>query len=503
MDKIGVIDMGSNSIRLVIASLDSDGKHFKILDEVKESVRLGRDIDDEGNLSPKRVDLLIESLKGFKSLSDSIGVARLIVVATAAIRSASNRLEVLEKIEDEVGLNVRIISGEEEAYYDYYGTINSTSIEDGLLVDIGGCSTEIVHVVNRKLVNSISLPVGSLNITDSFELEDRLDLKVEDRVVNYLKNVYRDIPWLGKINSIPMVGIGGTFRNIAKIERQKKKYPFDLTHNYQMNSYEIREICQILKESSYKQRKRIKGLSKDRADIILGATLIVESLFDYCDGSGLIISGSGIREGFIYEHILGDKQVIIDDVVDYEIRRTIRRYDVLEAHAEHIWKLSQSLFKQLKPVHRIKKKGVEKLFKTAALLHDIGVSVDYYSHHNHSFYIILNSNIKGLSHREMLMAAFIASRHRKDKLNISESKYSSMISLEDVEIIEKLGCILKISEALDRRLDGSIRDVSVTIDEDQVRLELLTDIDNLELEKNNLSAVEKPFLKVFDKKLKY
>lgn len=503
MDTVGVIDIGSNSVRLVIASIDDDGKHFKILDEVKESVRLGRDIDDRGNLSKKRVDILIESLKGFKSLSDSIGVKNLIVVATAAIRSATNRLEVLKKIKDKVGIDVRIISGEEEAYYDYYGTINSTSIENGLLVDIGGCSTEIVQVADRKLVNSVSLPIGSLNITDTFKIEDKLDSIVEGKVVDYLQRIYDSIPWLREADSLPIVGIGGTFRNIAKIERKKKKYPFELTHNYQMKDYEIREICEILKESSYKQRRRIRGLSKDRADIILGATLIVETLFDYCNGSGVVISGSGIREGFIYEYILSSSDILIDDVVDYEIRRTIRRYDVLESHAEHIWKLSQSLFKQLKPVHRIKKNGVANLFKTAALLHDIGVSVDYYSHHDHSFYIILNSNIKGLSHREMLMAAFIASKHRKDKLNISESKYSSMISLEDIEIIEKLGCILKISESLDRRLDGSIKDVSVTICEDSVKLELLTDIDNLELEKNNLSAVEKSFFKIFDKKLKY
>ncbi|OHW62584.1 guanosine-5'-triphosphate,3'-diphosphate pyrophosphatase [Andreesenia angusta] len=502
MNTVGVIDIGSNSVRLVIAVLEKDRKHFKILDEVKSSIRLGRDIDSDGNLDKSRVNNLIDALKGFKSLYESIKVEKMIVVATAAIRSARNRDEVVAKIKSEVGLDVEVISGEDEAYYDYYGTINSTSITEGLFVDIGGCSTELIHVKDRLLVNSISLPIGSLNITDMFNIKDSLSPELELEIQSYLEDVYDSVPWLGDVQNIPLVGIGGTFRTIAKVERKKKNYPFDLTHNYRMDKRETLEVCEILKESSSKQRKKLKGLSKDRSDIILGATLVVDSIFKYCNLTEVYVSGSGIREGYIYEYILGDKRKLIDDVVDYEIRRIMARYDVLVSHAEHIWSLSESLFEQLKPVHKISE-DVYNIFKTASLLHDIGVSIGYYNHHIHSFYIILNSNIKGLSHKEMLMAAFAASMHRSSKVRIEDSPYSSMLSLREKEIAEKLGAILKISEALDRRLDSSISGVSATIGEDHVKLSFDTDLDSLELERNNLSMIAPQFEKTFDFKLSY
>lgn len=502
MNTIGVIDIGSNSVRLVIAVLEKDRKHFKVLDEVKASIRLGRDIDSEGNLSESRVDNLIDALKGFKSLYSSIGVEKVITVATAALRSATNREIVLKRILAETGIEVTVISGEDEAYYDYYGTINSTSIKEGLFVDIGGCSTELIYVKDRALVHSISLPIGSLNITDMFQIGDSLSPKLESDIKSYLEGVYKNVSWLKDVKHIPLVGIGGTFRTLAKIEKRKKNYPFDLTHNYHMDKREILEVCEILKESNFKQRKKLKGLSKDRSDIILGATLIVDSIFRYCNLTEVDISGSGIREGYIYEYILGDKTKLIEDVVDYEIRRIIRRYDVLESHAEHIWKLSESLFRQLQPVHKITE-DVYNVFKTASLLHDIGVSIGYYAHHSHSFYIILNSNIKGLSHKEMLMAAFAASMHRSSKIKIDESKYSSMLSLREKEIVEKMGAILKISESLDRRLNSSVKGVIASIGEDSVKLELETDMESLELERSNLSVIAPQFEKTFDFKLLY
>lgn len=502
MNTVGVIDIGSNSVRLVIAVLEKDRKHFKILDEVKASIRLGRDIDSDGKLDAGRVDNLIEALKGFKSLYESIQVEKMIVVATAAIRSASNRDEVISRIKSEVGLDVTVISGQDEAYYDYYGTINSTSIREGLFVDIGGCSTELIHVKDRLLVNSISLPIGSLNITDMFGIKDGLSFELESKIQAYLEDVYESVGWLKDVQHIPLVGIGGTFRTIAKVEKKKKNYPFDLTHNYRMDRRETLEVCEILKESNGKQRRKLKGLSKDRADIILGATLVVDSIFRYCNLTEVYISGSGIREGYIYEYILGDKQRLIEDVVDYEIRRIMARYDVLLSHAEHIWNLSESLFEQLKPVHKISE-DVYNVLKTASLLHDIGVSIGYYNHHIHSFYIILNSNIKGLSHKEMLMAAFAASMHRSSKIKIEDSPYSSMLSFREKEIAEKLGAILKISEALDRRLDSSISGVSAAIGEDSVKLSFETGLDSLELEKNNLSMIAGQFEKTFDFKLSY
>lgn len=497
MKNIGVVDIGSNSMRLVVASVDKDNEHFKILDELKESLRLGKAIGRDGNLAESKIEELLFALKGYKSLAESLSVEKLKIVATAALRASKNSREIVARIKSELDLDVEIISGQMEAYYDYFGTINSMDISDALLVDIGGASTELIHVRDRELLNSISIPFGALNITEKFKIQGKLES--EKSVKKFLNKIFDDIDWLKDVQGVPLVGIGGTFRNLAKIDRKMTRYPLDMNHNYEICSSNFKNILSLLKNSTKKDRFNIKGLSENREDIIVGASLIAESVFDYNDLSTVLISGYGLREGCIFSDLFKDKR--LDDVLDYELRRILKRYELNETHAFHVLKLFNSLFEKLYPIHGLKRENLYSIIKTAVLLHDIGISINYYDHNKHSLYILMNSGIKGLSHREIIIASLVAGLHRKDGLKLSRYQFSSILSDCDIRTAKYLGMILLICEMLDRRLDGSIEDVEIAIGAECVNLKLITALENLAFEKSNIDWISEDFKSVFGKSL--
>lgn len=497
MKRIAIIDIGSNSIRLVLVQINKNNC-FSVIDEVKETVRLGKDMTIYGGLNPSRVEKAIEALAFFKCLYEAQGVTEVIAVATEAVRRASNQVDFINRVKSELNIEIQVLPGIKEAYYDYFGTINSMDISNALLMDIGGSSTELIWVENRKLKASISMPFGAINLTDKFSLYKAIDEKTEKDLKEFILSFYKDIPWLKEVKNIPLIGIGGTIRNIAKISRKKNNYPIDSLHNYEITAEEVMEIYDIVKMKDSIERKKVKGLSKERADIFLGAAGAVVTLFEFLGLKELYVSGCGLREGVIYEYIL-QSNIPLNDVLDFSINNHILNYEMNENHAQQVWKLTECLYSDLKPMLNIDK-DYYKILKTAALLHDCGIRISYYDHHEHSFYIIANSQINGLSHKEQLMAAYIAALHRKNDFKIDLQRYGKIITEEDIKIIQKLSILLQICENLDRSMNGNVIKVSCSIESDTVIISVKAKTDPL-LEISAALDCSTSFEKVFGKKL--
>lgn len=496
MKNIAIIDIGSNSIRLVLVNIFENGT-FKIIDEIKESVRLGYNMI--GNILAKdRIDAAIETLKTFKRLCDAVQAKEIIAVATEAVRKAVNQNDFLELAKNEADISIRVLTGNEEAYYDYLGSINSMDISDGLLIDIGGSSTELVWIEDRKFKESISLPLGAIALTQKFNLKDKISEKQEVELKIYLIDTFNKIPWIKNIEDIPLIGVGGTIRNIGKINRKRKKYPLDISHNYTMKYTDVNKIYSMVKNKTLEQRKKIKGLSKDRADIFVGACFEVYTLIQLCNIKKISISGCGVREGLIYEYI-STNHTIINNVLDYSLKCIMTNLNINTNHANHVYKLTKSLFNGLTEIHNINI-DVNKIISTGALLHDSGISITYYNHHKHSFYIILNSRIRGLSHKELLMSAYTAAYHRKDDYPIASSTYADILNLKNIQTIKYIGILLKIAESLDKSLTGIVEDVECVIENDSVTITALTKR-NIDLEINDALKSSNYFEKVYGKKL--
>lgn len=461
---IGVIDIGSNSVRLLLAQI-TDIHSFKIITELKEYVRLGEGFDDAGNLKEEKIDEAINVLKLFKTFCDTFPETKIIATATEAVRKTKNQAYLIDKIKSETNLDIQILSGEKEAYYDYFASVNTLNVKNGLIMDIGGASTELILVEDRNLKECISLPFGAITLTRNFNLQDSISNSEEKSLKGFLLDSFSQIPWLKDLKVDTIIGIGGSIRNLAKISKKKTNYPLDLIHNYTLDNAQVLDIYNEVKSKSTEQRKKIKGLSKDRADIFVGAVCAVNTLMDMLKIKHLIISRNGLREGVLLSTLYNEEK--IQDILDFSINNIMINNNIDYKHSSHVYKLALSLFNELKPVHRLDDYLIN-VIRTASMLHDIGSNISYYYHHKHSAYVILNSIIYGLTPRERVMSAFAASYHRSDSMPSDFDKYKTLIDKVDIYSIKVIGLLIRIAENLDKDLSTSITDVKCTIEDDVI-----------------------------------
>lgn len=495
---IGIIDIGSNSVRLLLAEI-SDKNSLRIINELKEYVRLGDGFNENGVLSDDKIQLALDTLAAYKNVCSSFEVAEITAVATEAVRRAKNQQEFLSRAYNETGLNIRVLSGTEEAYYDYFSTMNSMSEENALIMDIGGASTEFILVKNRELVHSISLPFGALTLTDNFKINDALEKNQEEDLKTFILKYIDKIEWLNEARGLNLIGIGGSIRTLAKIHRKAADYPLNLIHNYRMKSQDVLSIYEDIKTKTAAQRKKIKGLSSDRCDIIVGAAAAVCSVIKKYALKNLIISRNGIREGLLFEHICKDNK-LLPDVLQFSLNNVINNHNINYKHAQHIYHLFSSLSEALQPLYNNSNENLYNIIKTAGMLHDVGLNITYYYHNKHSLYIILNSQINGLTHRELVMSACIAANHRDDNSLINYADYSLIIDKDDIEIIKKLGLLLKIAENIEKGMTGVVNDIKCSLNDDTVIVKTISSFHpSLEIKEGLIPAQE--FKKVFGKKL--
>ena len=468
MEKIGIIDLGSNTARLVIAELFADG-HYIVLDELKESVRLGQDMDRDGFLKPQRIAETIKTLKMFKRLCDASGVDRIIAVGTAAVRRAKNQRSFLDEIQVACNITIRVLSEEEEAVLVYRGVINTMDIPKGLILEIGGGSTKIIYYNRRNLLNYASLPFGAVTLTDLFA-NDSSPQEAAAHIQEFFTEQLKKLPWLKEVDpEAQMIGVGGSFRNLFKITRLVRKYPLETAHNYRMNTEDFEGIYDMLKALDVDKRKKIKGLSPRRADIMPAAMAIVKSFVSYMDINEFVIGGNGLREGLMLNQALPiTTEKPISDVLGYSLETLVKYHQCDTKHVEHVIQLSVQLFKQLRVLHKFPRQYL-KVLKIAASMHDVGRRVKYYAHAKHSWYMTLHAPIYGATHREIVLAAFVAGCHNREELPMGEwVKYKDLVTEEDLDAVKKLGVLLRIAESLDRTQCGVVTGVNCDVLGDSV-----------------------------------
>lgn len=465
--RIGVIDLGSNSARLVLVDVYPSGG-FHVIDELKESVRLAQDMDDDGRLLPRRIRQTIQTLLMFKRLCEANGVTEIIAVATAAVRRARNQRSFLDELTHATGLELRVLTEEEECFYIHQAVINSFDYPDGLIVDIGGGSVELILMERKQMKEWITLPYGAVTLTDRFDLRDKVSAEQLGALQAFLREELERIPWLQRAEGMRLIGVGGSFRNLGKIARRRSRYPLDIAHNYTMEAEDAKLVHESLLRMDLGKRMRIPGLSNERADIFLAASTIGNAITELCHVSQVVISGAGLREGIIFQQVIPrPKDKPIDDVLEYSLTAITERLSFNVEHCRRVYQLSQCMFDQLRSLHKLPA-SMRRVLKAAAMLHDCGGVVSYYNHQRHACYLILNSNIYGLTHRELAIAAFVASGHRRDELRKDWSRYAGVLQENDGDIILKLGVLVRIAECFDRSMSGIIDEVPCDILGDSV-----------------------------------
>jgi len=501
MQRIAIIDIGSNSARLVVSHIYKNGAYNMVFNQ-KETLRLAEKTDSRGFLSQEAFDSTLRVMQAFAFMCRQYKADKIIAVATAAIRNAKNGSQLTREVCEKTGVNLHIISGRAEAYLSYLGVINTLPMKDGIVFDLGGGSTELILFRNRTLVEAVSIPLGAVNTTEIFNIHDTMLPNVYSDINFFISTRMEQYPWLKDAN-LPLIGVGGTARTVAKMIQKIRNYPSSRIHNYIFSAQSFRSLFKKLRDTTLEERKHIPGLSVERADIILAGACIINSLLNQTGSKRIITSGCGLREGLFYDYFAktNDIPLISGDILETSTQNVLRLFSVNIQHNRHVAELALAMFDGWHGLHGLGKQ-CRKLLKTAALLHDIGININYYSHARHSAYMILNAKIFGLTHTEQMLCAVVAGWHNGiSKRYFKNHAYRPLLSEKDWENAGKMALLLALAESLDYSESNTVKSITPAIGPAAATLELNTTGDAA-IEMQQLKENEEWFEETFDIPLK-
>lgn len=497
MKRIGIIDVGSNSMRLVIYEITRDKAFFSI-EDIKETVRLGDGVNVTGDLKESKIQLAFETMNLFNEICKRNKVDEIIAFGTAAMRIGRNAEILSKKVKVELGIEIDILKGEEEASFSFNGAINSLDIQDGVVIDLGGSSLEVVVFKDREPLEKISLNFGAVTLSEIGDLKNQLSRKDEEKIREYIREELKKISWLKELKNMSLIGVGGTVRNIANIHMKKIGYPLEIVHNYKLDLQGVTEVVELVKEKDYKEKIEVSGLSKARADMFTGAAIVVQELLDFCKMKELIISGYGIREGVLYKklHEYGKSS---ENVFNDSLGDVLKHLKVDLEEKNIIYKNFKKIYRYFSFKYSIKEVS-DKTIKIATYMEDIGKIINYNSYNKHSFYMILNLGLKGIEQKELLIAALVVAKGRDKEKLIKE--YGEIISKEEFEIIMMLTKMLNLSIILSNILLVDDEGFQMEIDEEEITF-ILKEKSKVDISIVDMYISEKRFINSFDKKLKF
>ncbi len=455
MERIGIIDLGSNALRMNVVEIGNDGS-FKLLIEMAETVRLSEKMESDNLLKSDAMERTIATIKLFKGVIKSFGVMTVLAVTTAAARRATNGGHFVDMIYEETGIQFQIISGEREAELGLLAVFNTIDRKEGYVVDVGGASTEITLFRNKKKVCSESLPFGAVTLTEKYGNFGGKDM--EAVIVDALSSV----DWLREPVERSIIGVGGTAKVLGDMMRFRIDYSLNSSYNLLVDRHQINSMCEELKSKSVEERKHIEGLPKDRADVILTGAIIVREILKAIGGDGMLVCNNGIRGGLFYEYYMEKYELFtIENICRFSVDNLAKLYKINTHHTRYVEKLALQIYRDLAGMGGMVEPGWEKLLSLGAQLHDAGVMIDYENREMHTYYLIINSGVYGITHRELAMLAIISAKFAKEHIGDYILKHPDLLSFEDKSALTIMTGILEIADRFDRSKNQQIKELKI------------------------------------------
>lgn len=468
----GVIDIGSNTIRFAIYVHEKEGR-FREIDNIKTVARLRDYLDEDDKLSEEGIQLLLRTLRSYEDIAAYHEISHVKGAATAAIRRSANQQEILERIQEECSFDIRVFSEYEEAYYGYLAVMNSIDIKDGITIDIGGGSTEVTYFKDRELLHYHSFPFGALSLTHQF-VKGEIPTEQEcEQIAAFVHDQFQTLDWLHN-KQLPLVGIGGSARNMAQVHQAMINYPLGGLHEYEMTGEAIEQVLEMLKGLDLMSMKKVDGLSTDRADIIIPAVQVFASLYSIVDAKQYILSRKGLRDGIFYEQFMKNYGVtLFPNVLEESLFELTTEYNIQTRHALQISRLGQALMIQLESlgICTLTREDVQ-LLKRAASVFYLGDYIDSESGSQHTFYVIANRTIDGLTHKERVQLALTASFKSRSMYKQYAAPFEDWFSKEEHKKMRLIGALLKVAASLNATKRNVVEDVDVQMGENELHVYL-------------------------------
>lgn len=461
---VAFFDIGTNSIRLLVVCLQRDCT-YQVLTRQKEVVRLGEGEFEDCCISESAIERAVVVCQRFIDLAHSFGADEYVAVATSATREAKNRNDLLHRLRQEARLDVRVVSGEEEARLIYLGVAGGTHLGDerAFFLDIGGGSTEIIVGGQHAYELLVSLPLGAIRLTNQFfarGFDGRVSKKRYESICRHVREVIgREIWRFSGPRPVRAIGSSGTIINLAEIASRTANGARSAGPGF-LDKKSLSRVIALLCSLTLKERRSLPGINPERSDIIIAGAAVLDSLMEAFSIERIEVTGRGLQEGLLADYLSRMEGFPLLDQLSVRERSVLqlaRSCGVNEFHSRTVAKLALELFDSSGKagLHMFGPEERE-LLLYATFLHDVGSFISYQDHQVHSHYIIRNSDMPGFSRREALVMATIARFHRKKAPGKRELAGTGLVP-SDQKRVRALVALLRMAESLDRSHAALVR----------------------------------------------
>ncbi|BAY61210.1 exopolyphosphatase [Calothrix brevissima NIES-22] len=467
---IAAIDLGTNSLHMVVVKIDTTLPAFSIIAREKETVRLGDRNLVTGDLKPEIIEKAIAALGRFQKVAKTFNAETIVAVATSAVREAPNGKDFLQKIAVDLGLSVDLISGQEEARRIYLGVLSGMEFHNQphMIVDIGGGSTELILGDSNEPRTLTSTKIGAVRLTTELIKTDPISNTEFQYLQAYargmLERSVEEVLANLKFGETPrLVGTSGTIETLALINaREKLGFVPSTLNGYQLTLKDLRDWVNRLRRLTNIERSVIPGMPEKRSEVILAGAVILQEAMTLLGVESVTICERALREGVIVDWMLAhglieDKLRFQSSIRQRTVLKHTNKYQINLEHCDRIAKFALSIFDQTQ--NKLHFWGTEErqLLWAAAILHNCGHYVSHSSHHKHSYYLIRNSELLGYTETEVEIIANLARYHRKSPPKKKHENFRNLLTKQQRQIVSQLSAILRLAVALDRRQIGAIQ----------------------------------------------
>lgn len=472
--RLAAIDIGSNSIHMVVAHIDGDG-NFHIIARHKEMARLGERSLASGFLSEEAQQRGLDTLQAFRRIADGYHVADIIACATSATREARNGEAFIDRVREATRIDVRIISGIEEGRLIYLGVreIFDFGRENALVIDIGGGSVEVILADRRRALTIRSLKLGVRRLNDAYLPSDPPTQDEIDALADHVAAAVSPI-----VDEVQDRGFGvilatsGTARALARITAERTG-----TSGHTTALRNLRTTVRILASTPAADRDKIPGMNDKRRDVIVEGGVLLKTMIERFGANGYTYCDAALREGMIVDYLERNRPGLrLLDEISSPRRRSVtalaRRMYPSMSHVEQVARIAVRLFDELGALHSYGQEERD-LLEFAALLHNVGRMVGRSAYHKHTLYIVQHADLSGFSPEDQLMLANIARYHRR---SVPKARHEAWMALDDgrKRKVEILSIFLRLANALDRGFESNVKGLHATVDDDVVRIAITT-----------------------------
>jgi exopolyphosphatase/guanosine-5'-triphosphate,3'-diphosphate pyrophosphatase len=497
MEKIALIELGTMQIKLSIIKIEPK-QFFEIEKEFAEPSNLGNYIENKGIIKEEKIQEIISMLRIYKEIAESMEIKDFRCIASAHLAEAKNHTSFLNELNFALGLDFKCLTPEQESDALFYAVLNTLDIPKGLIISVSGATTKIMYHSRRALLANVTIPIGADNIKSISDFNSELAAAFE--------NIKEFDP------ETQIIGSGDIFNSFSRLSRKKKRYVLNVSHNYTSDRTEFVEIAEFLKSCKYDADARLRDAGDIRAGYLISGMDIAIAVMDFTKLNSIVINKNGRNVGIAYDIIFADcTEKIVPDVVLHSLETIMWGNACDERRAVCHYSLVNALYKQLRVLHKLPR-SYARILKPVSFLYNIGSCINKLNFNQLNYRAVLDSNLMGLTHRELLLTAFIVSRKGLGNFSALADWVMNKDLWEegDEDAISKLSVIVAMADAMNVRANNVIKDINCDVLGDSVIVKLVTDTDFKNLNTNvNASRTEifyakkyiKQFAKVFKKKV--